>query len=101
MGHDAGDRELADKLTKAFTDLDATLKAELKKSASTTSTNTQTIRFDVGGVAIWLSLTCCIVTVFLVIVAGFFYVDQMRRVDKMQDYLNAIYLQAPSLRPKT
>ncbi len=97
MTQETGDRELAAQLTKAFRDLDDTLKEHIRGTANT-STN-QTIRFDAGGIGVWVAATCCIVMMFMVGIAGFFYIDQMRRVDKMQDYLNAIYMKAPQLKP--
>ena len=62
MSHDAGDREVAEKLTAAFVELDKTLKAHL---TATSNTNTNHNIIDTGSkflwIGLWLSMTCCIV----------------------------------------
>jgi hypothetical protein len=59
-----------------------------------------TITVNAGGVGVWVAVTCCAVMLTIGIIGGFLYIDQSRKVDQMQDYLNAIYMQAPYLKPK-
>lgn len=62
------------------------------------------IRVDAGSFGLWFSATCCAIMVVVAILmglfGGFYLQDQDKRLDKMQDYLNAIYVQAPQLQPK-
>lgn len=57
MGHDAGDREAAERLTQEFRSLDQTLRELIKHSNSTH----QTITVSAGGIGVWLCATFCAV----------------------------------------
>ena len=73
---------------------------ESSKGAPHNSMGNATITVNAGGIGVWVSVTCCLVMLSLGIMGGFLYVNQSRKVDQMQDYLNAIYMQAPYLKPK-
>ena len=72
--------------------------------------NAATITINAGGLGLWVAVTCCIV-MFLTsfIFAAFFIItvnginaelhDRKEENSKMQSYLNAIYVNAPSLKP--
>ena len=66
--------------------------------------NNATVTLQAGGLGVWICATCCVVMFALLLAgscsAGFFAVKQSERMDRMQDYLNAIYAQAPQLKPK-
>lgn len=69
------------------------------------------IHVNAGGMGVWVATTACCVmlAVNLVMVVMFLSTearytaemkDQSSKISKMQDYLNAIYAQAPQLKPK-
>lgn len=62
--------------------------------------NTATIHVNAGGLGLWAAVTCAVVcgALTVVLAAGFLFLAF--KYDRMQDYLNAIYAQAPHLRPK-
>ena len=80
--------------------------------------NRSDININAGGVGVWISVTACVLMFFMgvvIIIAGSYALqeqngriqdqkDEIRdmkgKVDKMQDYLNAIYAVAPQLKPK-
>lgn len=57
-------------------------------------------RFDFGGAGVWICVTCVIVLAVLNFNQSTQLADMNRKYDRMQDYLNAIYMQAPQLKPK-
>lgn len=63
-----------------------------------------TIEIHAGGIGMWISATCCavmfVVGMAMAIIGGMAYTSTQQRLDRMQDYLNAIYTQAPQLKPK-
>jgi hypothetical protein len=69
-----------------------------------TGSGNATINIQAGGVGLWIAVTCCAVMfalcIAMVVVGGIAYSSQQQRMDRMQDYLNAIYMMAPSLKPK-
>lgn len=73
--------------------------------------NSAKIEVNAGGVGIWIATTACLMmlAVNIILIVLFVVQDakndkvqdtQNSKIDKMQDYLNAIYAQAPHLRPK-
>jgi hypothetical protein len=52
-----------------------------------------------GGIGVWISATAAAVCFAAVIVLTMLYIDQSRRIDDLGDYLAAIYMQAPHLKP--
>lgn len=63
-----------------------------------------TIQVNAGGIGMWVAVTCCAVMfvlgVSMAVLGGLAYTSTQQRLDRMQDYLNAIYMQAPQLKPK-
>lgn len=70
-----------------------------------------TITVNAGGIGIWLSVTCCLVMLSLLMLGSLWATREMSRFDqemqarkdensKMTAYLQAIYVQAPQLNPK-
>lgn len=95
----------AEQLARAVANLDKSL-ARLSQphSGHVVSAN---IQASAGGVGLWLSVTCTLIMFVVVILQAH---DKARMAedirelrqdyDEMQAYLNAIYQQAPQLRPK-
>ena len=72
--------------------------------------NNATINVNAGGMGLWVAVTCCIVMFFCSIICATFFVITIDNINaelrerkeensKMQSYLNAIYVNAPSLKP--
>lgn len=62
--------------------------------------NSANIHVNAGGVGIWIATTACLMMLAVNVFLIWLFVSQSGKVDKMQDYLNAIYMQAPHLKPK-
>lgn len=101
MAQEQGSKE--DRLIQALQPVADKLDRFLEFSNKGTS-NRQEIQIHAGGVGLWIAVVCCIVTFFVsmtFISVGFYlFQEQSSKVDKMQDYLNVIYMQAPQLKPK-
>lgn len=73
----------------------------LKRSGNSSNA---TIHVNAGGIGMWVAVTCCAVMfvlgVSMAVLGGMAYTSTQQRLDRMQDYLNAIYMQAPQLKPK-
>lgn len=55
---------------------------------------------NAGGVGVWLAATCAGLCFVMVVVLAMLYVDHSRKIDDLSHYLNAIYMQAPHLKPE-
>jgi len=86
----------ADRIIEAFQGLERSL----DRLHSVDRSHRQEIHINAGGVGVWIATTCCVVMISLGLIGAILYVNQSRKVDQMQDYLNAIYMQAPYLKPK-
>jgi hypothetical protein len=68
------------------------------------SSGNATINVHAGGVGMWISTTCCAVMfalgIAMAVIGGIAYTSTQQRLDRMQDYINAIYMMAPNLKPK-
>ena len=62
--------------------------------------NTAKIEVNAGGVGVWIATTACCVMVAVSLFMGLWVVDLSRKVERLGDYLQAIYAQAPHLKPK-
>jgi hypothetical protein len=69
-----------------------------------TGTSEAVINVHAGGWGVWIASTCCAVMLAITIAGSILgtigYFSMQQRMDRMQDYLNAIYVIAPNLRPK-
>lgn len=74
--------------------------AEKLDTKASNSVSYGNIHFDTGGMAIWISftLTCVLAAVNIMQLANITKLES--KYERMQDYLNAIYAQAPHLKPK-
>lgn len=73
---------------------------ETVKPNAGSGVGTATITINAGGIGVWIAVTCCLVMLIIGLLGGFIYINQSRKIDQMQDYLNAIYMQAPYLKQK-
>jgi hypothetical protein len=62
--------------------------------------NIATVNVNAGGFGLWVSTTCCAVMLAVNLCLLFALTDHSRKIERLEDYLQAIYAQAPHLRPK-
>ena len=62
--------------------------------------NNAVININAGGVGIWIATTSCVVMLALNIVLLVTLTGHDRKIERMQDHLNAIYMMAPQLKPE-
>lgn len=72
---------------------------EVKGLTAPTATGNATITVSAGGVGVWLACVAAAICLALTTVLTVLYIDQGRKIDDMKDYLNAIYMMAPHLKP--
>jgi hypothetical protein len=65
-----------------------------------TGNNVSTMNVNAGGFGVWICTSICMCQFAILLAGGFLYLEHSRKIDRMQDYLNSIYLQAPQLKPK-
>lgn len=75
-----------------------------KFGKETATTNEAHINVQAGGIGVYIASICCAVMLALTIAGSILgttaYFSMQQRMDRMQDYLNAIYMIAPQLKPK-
>lgn len=91
------EKEDLDKFISAVRSLDGTIQ---KFNASTSPNNKAEIHINAGGVGLWIAVMCCLTMLIVMFFGGIAYLNMSDKVEKTQDYLNAIYMQAPQLKPK-
>lgn len=62
--------------------------------------NSATITVNAGGLGVWIATTCCAVMVAVSLLLALWVVDLSRKVSELDQYLNAIYMMAPHLKPE-
>lgn len=74
---------------------------------SSQGVNTTTVSLDAGGAGVWIAVTCVVVLAFMnvmqittILRIESKYDNLEDKYNRTQDYLNAIYAQAPQLKPK-
>lgn len=104
MSIDAGDIE-------RFSDAIERFNKVLDRMGDTRNIGTANVNINAGGVAVWISATCCIAMLVATMVGAIWLGrefgsmesanhQQDKRISDLNDYLSAIYMQAPQLRPK-
>ena len=58
------------------------------------------VSVSAGGVGVWIATMSAVVCFLMTMVLLVLYVDQSRKIDDLGDYLSAIYMQAPHLKPE-
>ncbi len=91
MDEQGDQRALADALDRFSRKADEILRSG--------NTNTAKIEVNAGGVGVWIATTACCVMVAASLFMGLWVVDLSRKVSELENYLNAIYMMAPSLKP--
>jgi hypothetical protein len=75
-----------------------------KKLQSGSGSSEAHINVHAGGIGVYIASVCCAVMLAISIAASILgsmaYFSMQQRMDRMQDYLNAIYVIAPQLKPK-
>ena len=71
----------------------------VEKMAEGGNRNTTRIEINAGGVGVWLATTCCFVMMALNAALLFTVAGHDRKIERLEDYLQAIYTQAPHLKP--
>lgn len=62
--------------------------------------NVTRVEINAGGVGVWIATTACLVSMAVSLFLALWVLDLSRKVDDLSDYLSAIYMQAPYLKPK-
>lgn len=104
MSIDAGDIE-------RFSDAIERFNKVLDRMGDTKNIGTANVNINAGGIAVWVSATCCIAMLIAAMVGTlwmgreFGHIEQAngqqdKRINDLSDYLSAIYMQAPYLKPK-
>ena len=75
------------------------IKSVLERMERSRSSNTTTVRIEGGGVGVWIATTACCVMIAVSMLLSLWVVDLSRKVERLSDYLQAIYAQAPQLKP--
>lgn len=90
----------------------------LNRMGDAKNIGTANVNINAGGVAVWISATCCIAMMVGLVLGSVFLASKSSSLDRefnridqanhkqdkdlsdLHDYLSAIYMQAPQLRPK-
>lgn len=62
--------------------------------------NTAKIDINAGGTGVWIATTACCVMVAVGLFMGLWVVDLSRKVSALEQYVTAIYMMAPHLKPE-
>ena len=62
--------------------------------------STSQVSINAGGVGVWVATLAAVSCFLMTMVMLVLYVDQSRKVDDLGHYLQAIYAQAPNLKPE-
>lgn len=58
-----------------------------------------TANVNAGGVGVWIATTCCLMMFAMNVVLTAVLVMHSRKIDALDDYISAIYMMAPHLKP--
>lgn len=65
------------------------------------SRNAATVTVNAGGIGVWVASTCAAVAVTLCLALGGIILNQQREIGELRQFLAAIYMQAPHLKPES
>jgi hypothetical protein len=75
---------------------------DLRKSfQGATNTSASNININAGGVGVYIAATCCAVMLAVNLFLIAIIVNHERKIDDLGDYIHAIYMVAPSLKPES
>ena len=75
------------------------LQKELDRLLPRNSNNAK-VEINAGGVGVWIASTACAIMVAVSLMLGMWVLALSAKVDRLEDYLAAIYAQAPHLKPE-
>lgn len=84
----------------ALNDLKASLRDLRDSLARAGNSNRSTISINAGGIGVWVATTACAVMLACNVFLAALVIEHSRRLDRLEDYLSAIYMQAPHLKPQ-
>ncbi|GAA0696446.1 hypothetical protein ISN75_06900 [Dyella marensis] len=104
MSLDVGDIEKFNEVVKRIDRV-------LDRMGDSKNIGTANVNINAGGVAVWIAVTCCVAMLAATMVGAVWLGrefgamesanhQQDKRISDLNDYLSAIYMQAPQLRPK-
>lgn len=73
---------------------------EVEGMAKAGNKNLTRVEINAGGVGVWIATTACLVSMAVSLFLALWVLDLSRKVSDLGDYLSAIYMQAPHLKPK-
>lgn len=73
---------------------------KLAKEGSRGNTSASTITVNAGGIGVYIAATCCAVMLAVNLFLIAIIVNHERKIDDLSDYIHAIYMMAPSLKPE-
>lgn len=62
--------------------------------------NRTEVHINAGGIGVWIATSACCVMLAINIGLGVLLVNHDRKLDELNNYLNAIYMMAPHLKPE-
>jgi hypothetical protein len=78
----------------------AGLREELKAMHLARHANTANVSVNAGGIGVWVASTCAAVAMTLCLAMGGVILNQQREIGELRQYLAAIYMQVPHLKPE-
>ena len=81
--------------------LTAAIDALTKKiDEAPTRANTANVSVNAGGIGVWVASTCAAVSMTMCLAMGGVILNQQREIGELRQYLAAIYMQVPHLKPE-
>lgn len=62
--------------------------------------NSATITVNAGGVGVWIATSACCVMLAIALFLGLWVIDLSRKISALEQYVTAIYMMAPHLKPE-
>lgn len=59
-----------------------------------------TVTINAGGAGVWIAVTCCMVSFVMNVALAVAFISHDREIERLEDYLQAIYMMAPHLKPE-
>lgn len=57
------------------------------------------ISINAGGMGLWIAITSCVAMLAMNVILVVILIDHGRKIDDLNDYLTAVYMMAPHLKP--
>lgn len=73
-------------------------------SRGASGNSTSHLNVNAGGMGVWSAVTACLITLFACVPAmailAVLVIDQGRKIERLEDYIQAVYRVAPELQKK-